>query len=589
MTPPKKVQALIFEEEEAFNRTLDRGLTMFDKVLAGLPAGSKLIPGKAAATLYDTYGFPVDLTQRMAEENKMNVDMAGFHTAMEELKALSKAGKSKLGGKEITFGPVECDRLASELKIAATDDEPKYDWTTKGDGPSVTATVKAIYLGDSKFVTELKQGDIVAGIVLDKTNFYAIKGGQVEDTGSMTGPNCSVDVLDVQPYPPYVLHVGTVSGALKVGDKVKCEPDYARRAMIAKNHTTTHLLNFALRTVLGDDIEQKGSIVNERYSRFDFNFNKPLTVEQVEQIEKIVQAAISKKEIVSRESVSLSDAQKIKGLRFLAGAAYPDPVRVVAVGASVKAMVTDPNNPKWNNSSVEFCGGTHLDNASEAEIFKIVSEDGVSKGVRRIEAWTSQAARDAVAAGDSLLKAVKAAHSTPAKELTSVYKRFAGLVGECQTTVSLKAALNAEVKILSDLDLKNKKTIAAAAEKEALASIDSLVAQTKKSQAKFLVMPFKVFGNSKALKTASEKVAEALPDVPTLFYSAAEDNGALAVITFVPASNTKGLNAQDWANGFLAPCDGKGGGKGTTCTGASRTSEKIAQAVEAGKQLASKF
>lgn len=582
---PERVQAILLEEEESFARTLDRGLIMFDKVVKDMKKGETVISGKDVATLYDTYGFPADLTEKMAEERNMTVDMPGFEAHMEQLKELSRQGGSKTVNDALKLGPRECDRLVSELKLLPTEDNFKFDWKTTGTGPKdFKATVKAIYLGDGKFADNAPNGAQV-GIVLDQTNFYAIKGGQVEDVGSMQSSKATVTVEDVQPYAPFVLHICTVTGSLNVGDSVSLNVDFARRALIAKNHTTTHMLNFALREVLGGERNQKGSIVNERYLRFDFDCSKPLKLAEVAALEQLVQQGVDKKMLVSRESVALADAQKIKGLRFLVGNNYPDPVRVVSVGASVLDMVKDPNNAAWNDVSVEFCGGTHLDNAGEAETFKIISEEGVSKGIRRIEAWTGQAARDAVQVGEALLTQVKAAIKLKGAALTAEFKRLGAAVGECPTTFVLRAELRAELEKVSALDLKLKKAAVAEAANAALASVGKLVEASK--AAKYVLTEIAVLGDNKALKKALDAFSKALPNTPVLVYSPAPENGKLAGMAFVPAGQK--LTAQAWLGGFMAVCGGKGGGKGTNSVGAARSSEKLSAAVAEGTKLAAAF
>lgn len=226
-----------------------------------------------------------------------------------------------------------------------------------------------------------------------------------------------------------------------------------------------------------------------------------------------------------------------------------------------------------------------MDNVSEAALFKIVSEEGVSKGVRRIEAWTGDLAAKAVGEGEQLIADIKAAQGSAAGDLTAAYKKMAGLVGEVRTTCVQMAAINKELKKLSDLDLKAKKALAAKAAEAALASVGTIAEELKSSGAKFLVHELDVFANGKALKKASDTLSKSLPAVPTLFYSAESEGGKLAALAYVPADSA--CTAQEWASSFLSVIGGKGGGKGTTCTGAAKTSENLPAAVDAAKAMAS--
>jgi len=372
---------IVKEEEQAFSTMLDRGIKYFDEEIND--SKSKTVSGDKAFFLYDTLGFPIDLTELMAEEAGMTVDTKGFKNEMEEQKQRSR--EARLAAKGITGGQLvliaeQTSWLADE-GIHVTDDSSKYLWDEE-----VGSEVKAIFTSDGF----LKEGDAAAdgstvGLVLDKSSFYAEAGGQDTDLGTISFEGGELIVVDVKSYGGYVLHSGVVSsGSVAVGSSVKCEVDYARRRDVAPNHSMTHVLNAALREVLGEGCDQRGSQCNDEKLRFDFSHKKAMTAAQLRDTEVYVRDTIEKSLPVTSEVMALDDAKAIPGVRAMFGEVYPDPVRVVKVG---------------DDCSVEFCGGTHLANTAEAEAFVLTEETAVAKGIRRITALTRDAAKKAVEEG----------------------------------------------------------------------------------------------------------------------------------------------------------------------------------------------
>jgi alanyl-tRNA synthetase len=353
----------IRDEEESFGRTLDRGIELFQRQAESLDqAGLKELPGDVAFDLYATYGFPVDLTQLMASERGLGVDMDGYDQAMARHRELS-ASDSAFRAEEIPDLP-------------ATDDSSKYD------RKPIDATVLG-WVIDGTFAAEgtLSEGD-EAGVVLDCTNFYGEQGGQVGDAGHLSWEGGRFAVRDSQVAAGCVLHRGVVEvGTLHARAEVRCEVGPSRFDTM-RNHTATHLLNWALRKVLGDHVSQAGSVVSSERLRFDFSHNQALTPEQTAQVEREVNARVLADEHVEVAVMPLADARKISGVRAVFGEKYPDPVRVVAIGAGEGLMEAA------QAGSVEFCGGTHLERTSQVGLLKIVSEESVAKGVRRITALT---------------------------------------------------------------------------------------------------------------------------------------------------------------------------------------------------------
>jgi alanyl-tRNA synthetase len=270
--------------------------------------------------------------------------------------------------------------------------------------------------------------DGIIGVILDKTSYYYESGGQIFDTGCLIlSDESRLIVENCQSYAGFVVHVGKITcGTISVGNNVNCIVDYARRSFIAPNHTMTHVLNFALKTVLlGESkdstlstCDQKGSLVDDEKLRFDFSWNAPLSPVQVKMVENLVVEQIKKKLQVFAEIVPLSDASKIKSVRMVFGEKYPDPVRVISVGEDVQMLIENPNDSTWNNLSIEFCGGTHLANTGQAEDFVLVEESGIAKGIRRIIGLTRELAKDARDRGSILLKRLSDMElSTGSKEL----------------------------------------------------------------------------------------------------------------------------------------------------------------------------
>jgi len=372
---------IVKEEEQAFSTMLDRGIKYFDEEIKG--ESKEVVSGDKAFFLYDTLGFPIDLTELMAEEADMTVDMDGFEAEMEGQKKRSREARlaaKGLTGERLELIAEQTSWLADE-GIDVTDDSSKYAWDE-----IVEANVKAIFTSDG-FLKDgecAKEGSTI-GLVLDSSSFYAEAGGQDADLGTITFDGGELVVNDVQVYGGYILHSGVISeGSISVGSTVKCEVDYARRRDVAPNHSMTHVLNAALREVLGEGCDQRGSQCNDEKLRFDFSHKKAMSAAQLKDTEVYVRDTIDKSIPVTAEVMPLDDAKAIPGVRAMFGEVYPDPVRVVKVG---------------DDCSVEFCGGTHIANTAEAEAFVLTEETAVAKGIRRITALTRGAAKEAIEEG----------------------------------------------------------------------------------------------------------------------------------------------------------------------------------------------
>ena len=357
-------------EETRFRRTLERGLAILDEASKTLKKGD-MFDGVTAFTLYDTYGFPLDLTQDALRNRGIGVDLAAFNDAMEQQRAKARAswaGSGEAADEAVWFGLRE--------KVGGTEFLGYDTETVEG--------VVAALVRDGKEVHELKRGESGA-VVLNQTPFYGESGGQVGDTGTFTADGVRFKVTDTQKHLGDVfVHSGTVEeGTLKVGAALSLNVDHRRRGAIRKNHSATHLLHEALRQVLGDHVAQKGSLVAPDRLRFDFSHPKPISAEELERVEEIANDKVLENSPVTTRVMALDDARN-SGARALFGEKYGDEVRVVAMGEG------SGNTLGW---SVELCGGTHVNRTGDIGLITVLSDAGVASGVRRIEALTGQGAR----------------------------------------------------------------------------------------------------------------------------------------------------------------------------------------------------
>lgn len=393
-----RAEALITEtlklEETRFRRTLERGLAILDEKSKGLKKGA-MFDGDTAFTLYDTYGFPLDLTQDALRSRGISVDIASFTDAMErqrEKARASWAGSGEAAQETVWF--------ALREKVGATEFLGYETETAEG---IVAALVK-----DGKEVTELKKGDNGA-VVMNQTPFYGESGGQVGDTGEMRREGVRLTVSETQKKAGDLFaHVVKVEqGSVKVGDPLLLDVDHTRRGAIRQNHSATHLLHEALRQVLGDHVAQKGSLVAPDRLRFDFSHPKPMSAEEIEQVEDIANDIVLQNAPVTTRLMAVDDAIA-SGARALFGEKYGDEVRVVAMGEG------SGNTLGW---SVELCGGTHVRRTGDIGLVSLVGESGVAAGVRRIEALTGKSARKAANKQLQVVKAAAAELKVPLEEM----------------------------------------------------------------------------------------------------------------------------------------------------------------------------
>jgi alanyl-tRNA synthetase len=583
---PQRVQQMIFEEEESFGKTLDRGIRLFAD-FAAASAQSRTISGADAFTLYDTYGFPLDLTKLMAEERGMRVDEGGYKEHEEKARELSRTGGKQEEAKGLALTGEQVAKL-KYLGVEPTDDSAKYD------GSPTTARVKAIWNGhsfDESAAVQLNASKRTIGIVTDRTNFYAAMGGQEADTGRVrvaAGHTGDFEVEETLAFGGYVLHIGHVArGSVRVGDSVSLDVDNGRRAAICANHTATHLANWALRETLGEGVEQKGSLVAPDRMRFDFSHGAPVPPEQLARVEELVRQRISDNLIVHADPAPLAIARGIVGLRAVFGEAYPDPVRVVAIGAPVEDLLTAPQSPEWRMYSVEFCGGTHVESTKQIGGFALMGEEAVAKGVRRITAVTGRAAADANRRADDLERAVREAATAADQFLPKVVVEIVGRIDAAEIPAVRRASLRASLAPLQERVKEASKQMAdivrKAAEKEARSIAEAAL------QANDLVIVGKVNAGEdrNALQAALKVVRDTCPRAAAMLFSLDDVQVKVSVIAGVPqAMQTKGLRAGDWVRDVSAIIGGKGGGRPDVAQGGGTEVGKLSEAMKGARASA---
>lgn len=576
---PQFAVDVLREEEVSFGRTLDRGIALFEEAADEPQARqSKRIGADAAFKLHDTYGFPIDLTEIMAQERGLTVDLAGYDKLMEEARQRARA---------VTHADEATARIAlttearSALKvqaIAETDDSPKFE--------TMDCKAKIVSIWDGAQFVERTRGssDEVVGILTDRTTFYASMGGQIGDTGAIGSKGSSFEVMDTQAAGGYIIHIGRVTeGELAVGGSATMSVERARRHPIMANHTATHLMNRALREVLGDHIDQKGSLVADDRLRFDFSHNAPMTHDELTAVQHLVNQDINAGLKVHATDVPLEKARKIHGVRAVFGEVYPDPVRVVAIGVPVEDLVANPHHEKWYHYAVEFCGGTHLGSTNETESFVIVSEEAVAKGVRRIVALTgSQAAqaRDrAMALRTRLHSASNLTGETLASEVAAITQ------GLEQETLPVRQRMELRG------DLAELQTKVKAAQKQAAASeteqvLDQARAIANEAVGDVIVAEIKGAVGA-TIRNAMDVFKGKHPESAVLLGCADADAGKVALIAHVPKPLIKrGLKAGDWVREAAQACGGKGGGRPDSAQAGGKEPEKLPDALKAAESFA---
>ena len=493
---------ILKEEEESFSKTLDRGEKQFESYAqqSKLKDSTKL-HGADVWRLYDTFGFPVDLTRLMAEERGLTIDDKEFEDARLKAKEASR-GVKKAASDLLKLDVHDLGKLSKMNDVPPTDDSAKF-----GRG-NITAQIRAIYHG-KQFLHETKEipeGEQI-GLITDRTNFYAEQGGQENDTGKIIVDGVAeLEVDNVQVYAGYVLHTGYMKyGSLSVGNEVICEYDELRRWPIRNNHTGTHILNYALREVLGDGVDQKGSLVAPEKLRFDFSHRSGISIEELEKIEDISTRYIHQNCEVYAKDVPLATAKEINGLRAVFGETYPDPVRVVSVGVPVEDLLSNVKDSKWQDVSIEFCGGTHVQETSVIKELIIIEEGGIAKGIRRIVAVTGEDAyavqRVASEFGERISRLEKMRHS---HEKEQEIKTTQSDLSQLTISSITKSKLRDQFAKIVKAQIDDQKALQKADAKKALDAISDFFKDNKEKKEFIAKVP--VTANQKAISEAVNHV-----------------------------------------------------------------------------------
>lgn len=620
---PQFVKDVINEEERQFLKTLSRGQKLLEKTISKLDANSKEFPGDVAWRLYDTYGFPFDLTQLICEESGLHIDQQKYEQA-KLTSQLKSQNLTQTTQDDIMLDVHSIDELKSKLFLH-TNDLPKYEYdaneVTKSAESEVNyvlkpckAVVKAIRF-NKQFVNQVEVGQ-QCGLLLDQTSFYAEQGGQTFDEGFITKASTTTTksgndddeqlefiVNNVQIRGGYILHVGKLTGnaddaqnnCLRVGDSVDLAVDMSRRRNIMNNHTGTHVLNFALRKILGE-VDQRGSLVAPERFRFDFTAKGALKVDEVKRAEEICQQVVNAKLNVYAKETPLSIAKTIQGLRAVFDETYPDPVRVVSVGKNIEDLIADPNGPGAYEHSVEFCGGTHLKNSAHMERFIILSEEAISKGVRRIIAVTGSEAQKAHKKADQLEKSVqelrteidheieKNKSGINLKDLNKKIYNLNELINQSQIAYwrkdSFRTQLETSKKSLLELEKATRAALYTKAQEECKEFV------TKNPDARIVVKDFKIGSEAKQLNDILKTLKQNLPETSFMLFSIDDINNKILCITSVPDSKKDKLKANDWLNSILSLMAAKGGGKDTSAQATGTNIDSLIKCIDLAKSFA---
>jgi len=580
------IKDILNEEEISFAKTLDRGESMFEKyALSCKQNNATELAGADVWRLYDTYGFPVDLTRLMAEERGLVINDEDVAEAQAKAREASK-GEKKVGAELVKLNVHDIGALDQMGDVPKTDDSFKHA------RENITATIQAIYHG-GKFVNstaEIPESEQF-GVILDRTNFYAEQGGQEYDQGRiLIDGESEIDVQNVQLYGGYVLHTGYMNyGTLEVGNEVLCDFDELRRQPIRNNHTGTHILNFALREVLGDDVHQKGSLVAPEKLRFDFSHRAGCTDTELSKIEELTTSYIRQNSEVYAKDVPLATARQVQGVRAVFGETYPDPVRVVSIGVPVEELLEDPSRQDWNNVSIEFCGGTHVKNTTEIKDLVIIEESGIAKGIRRIIAVTGQTAHNVQREAEeweTKTSQLERMSYGPDKEART--KEWQHELGKLEISALVKAQLRERfAKVVKD-NLEHQKTAQKAENKRVLDAVTAAFEGTDGKQAVVVSVPLSA--GSKAVQETIKVISSKQKEKSVyVLGTSAEDGRVVHGCHVSSAAQAGGADAAKWAATVAEIVGGKAGGKGATSLGQGTDAARVDEAVEVARRYFEKL
>ncbi|MBQ8297137.1 MAG: alanine--tRNA ligase [Ruminococcus sp.] len=528
------IKKIIGVEEEAFAKTIDKGSELLAQFTEKLAAENKtVLSGDDAFKLSDTYGFPIDLTEEICAEKGLTVDRDRFTELAKEQRARAKADHAAKAGSSWAD---------NSIKIEAS----KTVFTGYTDFTADDAEILAIYK-DGKEIDIAAEGEDVV-IVLDRTPFYAESGGQVGDTGSIVCGENIASVLDTIKSEGHYLHIAEITqGSISKGDKVAAEIDKNRRMAIMRNHTTAHLLQSALRTVLGEHVHQAGQLVNDKYCRFDFNHFSAMTEEEIAKVEELVNAEIMNAYEVTMQEMPIEEARKL-GAMALFGEKYGDTVRVVTAHASI-----------------EFCGGTHISNTSQIGLFKIVSESSVAAGVRRIEAVTGLGVIGLVNEYKSVI--TKSAKALKLANTAELPEKCAALLAESKEKDKKLESLNQQI---------------------ANAQVAAIFDGAEEVNGVKIVSAMMTGATPDMLRKLGDSVKDKQEDIIALFAGVSDDKGTFYCVCTAGAVK-KGANAGKIVQRVAAFTGGKGGGRPDGAMAGVGKTYMVDEAIMNFKAIAKEF
>ena len=511
------ISDVIKKEEEQFARTLDKGMGVLEAALSDL-SGTEL-PGTLVFQLYDTYGFPTDLTNDIAREKGFTLDMKGYEACMEEQRTRARAAS------QFNLDHTESIRVEGSTEFCGY------------DGTELTSAVIGLYTEGEAVQSASKGTDVV--VILDKTVFYAESGGQVGDTGVLSKGSAKIAIADCRKVGNHHIHIGhIVSGEFAIGDEVEGQVDQTLRQATALNHSATHLLHEALRQVLGDHVKQKGSLVDSERLRFDFSHGEAVSPEQIRKIEHIVNSEVLKNTEVTTDVMGMEDA-KAKGAMALFGEKYGDSVRVVSIGAEF---------------SVELCGGTHVSRTGDIGLLKVSAETSVAAGVRRIESVTGMKALEFC---DNQQDSITDIASIVRGSRTTVGDKVQGIVDENR-------------RLQKDIEkLKNKLANAAGSD---------LMADLRQINGVGVLATVVDGADAKSLRGVGDQVRSKIQS--GVFVLAAIEGEKAALVAGVTSDLTGHIKAGDLLKFVTSQVGGKGGGRPDMAQGAANSIENLPAALE---------
>lgn len=569
---PEGIANAIREEEEAFGLTLDRGLARFERAVEG---ASGILDGETAFDLESTYGFPLDLTEVMAQERGLKIDAAGYEKAKEAHRRVSDAR----GDGDAVDSLVEA---LQKMDIVPTEFEG-YESTGREDESRVWLC--RLENGQYTSTNEAAAGSTVA-FALERTPFYAEAGGQVGDEGFVTVRGTRVAVDDTVKVGGVHFHLGRVETGNLVASpgapvEIETKVDVTRRDLIRANHSTTHTLNHKLRNVLGDHVQQKGSLVDDEKTRFDFSHHAPVSAEELELIEGMVVADLEKDLPIHDRVVDQAKALEIHGLRAVFGEKYPPKVRVVSIGVPVEELLANPKDARWQDYSIEFCGGTHLDRLGAAGDFVFVSEENVAKGVRRVTAVTGDLARETRARGAKVEADLAQLESLEPASLADQLGPFTQTLERATLPVVSRSRVLARLHALQERVKEFRK-------EESRTATGNVVDQARAiaDSAEGDVIVAEVTGaDPTTLRAAMDVIRSKQPDKALLLATVTEDK--CAFLCAVPKELiAQGLKAGDWVREVAKAAGGGGGGRPDMAQAGGKDPAKLQAALETGRRFA---